>query len=583
MKKIFGIVFCVLLLFFAAGRASFALDAQKPAAAGEGAGTKKASEGARITLKVPLSSPLFSQFPIALVNDDPVTVADLLQALGSVHEGRGDEKTKTEATDYKEILDRLINARLVSQEAANIGLDQSPDVKDALEKNGRAALADLVRDDISKNVKADSSEVEARLKKMVEEWKIVSVLFEKEDDAKAMADAIKAGKPFGELAEKAVKDKKAKGGGEGEYMKPKELLPEIVSAASTLKVGAVSPVIKLGSGKNQGFVIIKLLDKRYPETPEARMQAEQAVLGKKKFEAINKYKKELFSKYVTIKDRRVNGLDYDSPKANLEKLMTDTRVVAEIKDDAPVTVGDLTRALGEKFYHGLKEAATTKKINEAKREALNLVIERRLVRSEALRRGLDKSEEYRTIMRNIDNTLLFGLFVKKVVAPDIKVQEEDLQAYFRDHKKEYTYPEMMKISVLTFGKKRDAGAALAKLKKGDDFNWVRANADGLVSTDDEGMQLDGRVLATSSMPKEVRAAVAGAREGDFRLSPGPNGSYYVLSIQKIIPPRLQDFEEVKKEIQDKVLETKFNEALKDWISKLRAASEIKVYLSQTNN
>ena len=583
MKKIFGIVFCVLLLFFAAGRASFALDAQKPAAAGEGAGTKKASEGARITLKVPLSSPLFSQFPIALVNDDPVTVADLLQALGSVHEGRGDEKTKTEATDYKEILDRLINARLVSQEAANIGLDQSPDVKDALEKNGRAALADLVRDDISKNVKADSSEVEARLKKMVEEWKIVSVLFEKEDDAKAMADAIKAGKPFGELAEKAVKDKKAKGGGEGEYMKPRDLLPEIVSAGSALKVGDVSPVIKLGSGKNQGFAIIKLLDKRYPETPGARMQAEQAVLANKKYEAINKYKKELFSKYVTIKDRRVNGLDYDSPKANLEKLMTDTRVVAEIKDDAPVTVGDLTRALGEKFYHGLKEAATTKKINEAKREALNLVIERRLVRSEALRRGLDKSEEYRTIMRNIDNTLLFGLFVKKVVAPDIKVQEEDLQAYFRDHKKEYTYPEMMKISVLTFGKKRDAGAALAKLKKGDDFNWVRANADGLVSTDDEGMQLDGRVLATSSMPKEVRAAVAGAREGDFRLSPGPNGSYYVLSIQKIIPPRLQDFEEVKKEIQDKVLETKFNEALKDWISKLRAASEIKVYLSQTNN
>jgi parvulin-like peptidyl-prolyl isomerase len=583
MKKILGIVFCVLLVYSAAGRASFALDAQKPAAAGEGAGTKKASEGATITLKVPLSSPLFSQFPVAVVNDDPVSVADLLQALGAVHEGRGNEKTKTEATDYKEVLDRIINARLISQEAANIGLDQLPEVKDAVEKNGRAALADLVRDDISKNVKADPSEVEARLKKMVEEWKIVSVLFEKEDDAKAMSDAIKAGKPFGELAKKAVKDKKAKGGGEGEYMKPRTLLPEIESAGSALEVGAVSPVIKLGSGKNQGFAIIKLLDKRYPETPEARMQAEQAVLANKKFEAINKYKKVLFSKYVTIKDRRVDGLDYDSPKANLEKLFTDTRVVAEIKDGDPVTVGDLTQALGEKFYHGLKEAAKGKKLNGAKREALNVVIERRLVRSEAVRRGLDKSEEYRIMMRDINNTLLFGMFIKKVVAPDIIVHDEDLQAYFRDHKKEYTFPEMMKLSVLTFGKKRDAGAALTKLKRGDDFNWVRANADGLVATDDEGMQLDGRVLATSSMPKEVRAAVAGAREGDFRLSPGPNGSYYVLSIQEVIPPRLQAFEEVKKEIQNKVLEVKMNEAVKDWFSKLRAASEIKVYLSQTNN
>jgi parvulin-like peptidyl-prolyl isomerase len=582
MKKMLGVIFCVLLLFFASGSASFALDAQKPAAVGEGATTKKASEGIRITLKIPLASPLFSQFPIALVNDDPISVNDLLQALGALHEGRSDEKTRSLAADYTDVLDRLINARLVSQEAANIGLDQLPEVKDAIEKNGKVALADLLRDDLSKDVKADPDEVEARLKTMVEELKIVSVMFEKEDDAKAMSDAIKAGKPFGELAEKAVKDKKAKGGGEGEYMKPKDLLPQVVSAASTLKVGAVSPVIKLGSGKNQGFVIFKLLDKRYPETPEARTQAEQAVLAKKKFEAINKYKKELFSKYVTIKDRRVDGLDYDSPKANLDKLMTDTRVVAEIKDGAPVTVGDLTRTLGEKFYHGLKEAAKEKRVNEAKREALNVVIERRLVRAEALRRGLDKSEKYQTILRDISNNLLFGMFINKVVAPDINVHEDDLQAYFRDHKKEYTYPEMMKLSVLTFGKKHDAGAALAKLKKGDDFNWVRANADGLVNTD-EGTQLDNRLLATNSMPREVRAAVASAREGDFRLSPGPDGSYYVLSIREVIPPRVQDFNAVKKEIQKKVLDIKMNEALKDWFSKLRAASEIKVYLLQTNN
>jgi parvulin-like peptidyl-prolyl isomerase len=583
MKTFFGVLFCFLFTFFAAGGSASALDVQQPAATGEGAGTKKVSEGLRITLRVPLSSPLFSQVPVALVNDDPISMEDLVQALGASHAGKDDDKTKAGAIDYTKILDRLINARLAAQEAMNIGLDELPECKDALETNARAALSGLLMDELSKDVKADPSEVEERLKKMVEEWKITSVLFEKEDDAKTMEDAIKAGKPYGELAGKAVADKKAQGGGEGEYMKPQQMLPEIASVVSAMEVGSVSPVIKLGSGNDQRFAIVKLLDKRYPETPEARMRAEQAVLAQKKFKAINEYKKALFSKYVMIKDRRVDGLDYDSPKANLQQLLTDTAVLAEIKEGEPVTVGDLTRALGEKFYHGLEEAARKKNVNAQKRAVLNLVIEKRLVRAEASRRGLDKSEKYQTMLRDFKNDFLFGMFVDRVVVPDIKVSGEELQAYFREHKREYLYPEMMKIVGLAFGNKRNAQSALAKLKKGADINWVRANAEGLVDTTDEGMPFDGRILTTNSMPQEIRDAVAGSRPGDFRLYPGPDGRFYVLSILDIIPSRLQAFEEVKKEIQKKVFENKLNGALEDWFSKLRAASEIKVYLSRTNN
>ena len=535
-------------------------------------------------LKIPLSSPLFSQVPVALVNDDPVIVEDLVQALGAVHEGRADEKTKAGAIDYARVLDRIINARLIAQEAVNIGLDQAPDVKDAFDKNAKATLAGLLMDDLTKDVKADPAEVEKRLKNNIVEWKIVSVLFEKEDDAKAMSDAIKAGKPFGELAEKAVGDKKAKGGGEGEFMKPKALLPEVATMISSLATGSVSPVIKLGSGKDQRFAIVKLLDKRYPETPEARMQAEQEALIKKKYDIINEDKKDFFAKYVKIKDRRVDGLDYDSPKAKVQELWTDTRVLAEIKDGDPVTVGDLTQALGEKFYHGLEEAAKKKQVNEKKREVLNLVIERRLVRAEAMRRGLDKSEKYRTMLKGFKNDFLFGLFIDKVVFPDIKVKEEDLQAYFRDHRKEYTYPEMMKIYGLAFANKRDADAALAKLKKGADLSWVRTNAEGLVDTTDEAIPFDGRAWATGSMPRELRDALAGARQGEIRIyTDKPAGRYYVLSILEVIPSQQRSFAEVQKEVQKQVLNVKLNESLQDWFSKLRAASELKIYLSQTNN
>lgn len=584
MKTFFGVVFCLLFMFFATANAAPARDTKQTQKTGETAGTKTASEGVKMTLRIPITSPLFSQFPVALVNDEPIRMADLVQSIGASHAGKEDDKTKAGAIDYTKILDRLINARLISQEATNIGLDEQIEFKDAVESNEKSTLAGLLMDDLSKDVKADPAKVEERLKSMVEELKITSVLFEKEDDAKAMEEAIKAGKPFAELAKKAVEDKKATGGGEGDYLKPKDLLPEVVSVVPALEVGSVSPVIKLGSGKDQRFLIVKLLDKRYPETPEARVRAEQAVLEAEKVRTINEYKKMLISKYVMVKDRRVDGLDYDSPKANLQKLLADTTVLAEIKEGEPITVGDLTRALAEKFYHGLEEAAKQKRINGQKREVLRVVIERRLVRAEASRRGLDKSERYLNLLREFKNDYLFGMFLDKVVVPDVKVTEEDLHAYFQDHRQEYRDPEMMKIIGLAFGTKRDAGIALAKLKKGADINWVRANAEGLVNMSDEGLPFDGRVFTTKSLPKDIREAVAGARQGDFRLYPTPDGHFfYVFAILETIPSRQQAFEEVKKEIQNKVFESKLNKALEDWFSKLRAASDIKVYISQTNN
>jgi hypothetical protein len=505
-----------------------ARDASQPPKTGEVAGTKTASEGIKITMRVPIASPLFSQFPVALVNDEPITMDDLLRTIGTQHAGKDDNKTKTGAIDYTKMLDRVINARLVSQEATNIGLDEQPEFKNAVESNAKATLAGLLMDDLSKDVKAEPSKVEERLKQMVEERKIASVLFEKEDDAKAMEDALKAGKPFDELAKKAIADKKATGNGEGEYLKPKDLLPEVVSAVSGLEVGSVSPVIKLGSGKDQRFVVVKFLDKRYPETPEARKRAEQAVLEAEKFRTINEYKKMLISKYVTVKDRRVDGLDYDSPKANLQKLLTDTTVLAEIKEGEPVTVGDLTSALAQKFYHGLEEAAKQKRLNEQKREVLKVVIERRLVRAEASRRGIDKSENYLNQLREFKNNYLFGMFIDRVVVPDVKVNEEDQRAYFQDHRQEYRDPEMMKVVGLAFGTKRDAGAALAKLKKGTDINWVRANAEGLVDMSDQGLPFDGRVFTTNSLPKDIREAVVGARQGDFRLYRLPTAIFLFL-------------------------------------------------------
>jgi hypothetical protein len=592
-----------MVVFFAAGATVFAFEVKKPAATsassgtvGTGAaggdvqqpavisrdtGTEKASEEIKVTLQVPVMSPLFSSVPIALVNDDLIRMDDLMRTLASSHRERIDAAKQTSKIEYTKILHRLISVRLVIQEAINIGLNELPEFASAVDDFSYQALTSFLKKEITRDAKADPAAVEKRYKDKVIEFKIKSLFFEKEEDAKNMADAIKAGKSFDELAEKAVADKKAKGDKEGNFVQPKDLLPVIAAEVSTMGTGSVSTLIKVQEGKMPGFTILKLEDKRYPENPEARERAEQAVLNEKKSAIWLEYKNKLYEKKVKIREGRLDGLNYESTN-KLEQLLTDTRTIADIKGEKPITVGELTEALNIKFFHGVDKAAKNKKFKDEIRAVLFALIDKRVIIKEAQERGLDKSEEYQYRLKDFNNSTLFGLFVEKVVTPKVIVMESDLQAYFQAHKGEYMYPEMIKISALVFKNKRDAESALKALKKGADFNWMRANVSGLMEiADDDPLFLNGRVLSMKAVPEDMRTALAGAHKGNFRLYGDAGSRFCVLSVEDVIPAYQQPYEEVRELISEKVLNEKFTKAMEVWFFKLREAGVVKVYLSET--
>jgi hypothetical protein len=532
-------------------------------------------------LKVPAASPLFSRVPIAKVNDDVIRMDELMNALAASHESRQEGGAQAGKIDYMTMLDRIINLRLIAQEAVTIGLDELPEFKSEAEENARGTRAVMVMNEISRDAVADPLVVEKNYKEMVVEWKVKSVLFDKEDDAKAMSDAIKTGKSFDEVAKSALAEKKATGDEQGVFLKPRDLNPGVASVVSTLEIGGVSPVIKLAVGKKTGFSVIQLEDKRYPENPAARQRAEQVARSVKKNEILDEYKKMLYKTQVTINEKLLNKVDYESPKANMQKLVADDRVLAEFKDGKTITVGALTEALQAKFFHGLEQAAKDKLVNRTKRDILNKIIEEQLISNEAIRRGIEKSDEYQDRIREFQFSAFLGIFIEKVVIPGVKVTDDEMKSYFKDHKGEYTDPEMLKMVKIDFGNKRDAEAALAKLKKGADLNWVRANAEGLVAAADEeeGSTTGMLILTTKNLPAEMAKSVAGAKAGDFRLAAGAEGRFSVLSIQEVIPARQKPYEEVMDEMRPKVSGAVLSRAIEDWFHKLRAAGDIKIYLS----
>jgi len=586
----------VLLIFLVAAVRGFSSD-QKPVDPADktgGAQNQVAPAGGMVlivkdlrsstTVTVPLDSTAHDDLPVAVVNDVPITVADLKSTIAAAHEeveeGKKDGATNAPKIDFNELLQRLINVQLVMQEAKNIGLDELPEVKDPVGIFENVSLRSLLREDVAKDVKASEDEVEKVYRENIREVKTSTAFFVKEKEAKKAAREIKAGKSFDKVIAKGKKAGTVKTTESGNYIKFKDLNPVIASALSTMKVGSVGPVKKIvmGDGKIY-FAVFKLEDDRITESPEAKEQARQTVLQTKTDKAMETLRESLYKKYVKVDKKLIESLDYGPKGEGLEKLLEDQRVAVEIEGDKPVTVAQLSEAMQEKFYHGMKRLKDEKLI-KTKHDVLESLIEKRLFVLEARKRGLDKTPTYKNMVEEYEQGLLWGTFVQKVVARDVKLKDEDLKAYYRDHAGNYQSAEMVKIRSLAFGKEADAVAALEKLRKGADFNWIKANVEGRLDTSKEDPVIsEDQLVPINTIDPDMQKVLSGVNAEDFRLYGSPKGHFYVLYIREMVPPVQQPYEQVEQGVRNEVFWIKLNEALSEWIRKLKESADIKVYLA----
>ena len=502
---------------------------------------------------------------VATVSGEPITLDEFNRELALA-----------QGTSKSELLRRLINISLIVQEAKRIGLDELPEIKNMVDAFSKVVLREELMERRVKDIRVNEMEVEKLYKESIKEWKISSLLFEKEDAAKKMAEEVKAGKNFDELSRQLVAEGKVKRGEQGEWLKVKDINPQVVNVVSKMKVGSVSPIIPIKSG----FVILRLEDVRYTEDPNAKKQAGDEALKRKKVQALKDYSNALIKQYAKVNQDVLNSLNYEAKTPGFEALLKDKRVVVEIRGESPVTVGELSQHLKMQFFHGIERAIETKKLNSKKASALDEMVYKRVFRKEALRLGLNKTEGYKNKVKEYENSVLFGAFVNKVIVPDIKLKEEEITAYYHEHIKEYTMPEMMKINSLAFAKREDAEAAIEKLRKGTEFQWLAANAEGQIDKKTKGLlTFDGKLLLTTKdLPEGVQKAIHGARAGDFRLYESPDGNFYVLAILDVISSKPQPYEEAREIVARKVYDEKVKKAAEDYADKLKAVSVVKIYL-----
>ena len=196
------------------------------------------------------------------------------------------------ATKKENVLAFLIDMKIVAKAAEDKKIENGEDFKkrmaftrnrllmdSLLASEGKAATTDeamkKVYEDASKQI-AGEQEVHAR-----------HILVESEDEAKAIAEELKKGADFAELAKKKSKDPGASDGGDLGFFTKDQMVPEFSKVAFELEPGKISDPVK----SQFGWHIIKVEEKRNRQAPsfdQVKPQIEQYVVRKAQADYVTK-------------------------------------------------------------------------------------------------------------------------------------------------------------------------------------------------------------------------------------------------------------------------------------------------------
>lgn len=176
---------------------------------------------------------------------------------------------------FEPLLNRVIDARLLAEEADRVDLDEAPEVQPALAQARAQVLRDAL---VERRVQEGTTEekLRARYEELKEsedfqrqEVRARHILLPTEEEAQDVIEQLEGGGDFAELAQEESTGPSAEQGGDLGYFTREQMVPEFAEVAFDLETGEVTdePV-----QTQFGWHVIKALDKRSREPSFEEME-----------------------------------------------------------------------------------------------------------------------------------------------------------------------------------------------------------------------------------------------------------------------------------------------------------------------
>jgi peptidyl-prolyl cis-trans isomerase C len=215
----------------------------------------------------------------AVVNGEPIYTSDVDNEAKYQGLIEGVEKLEVDSAEFNDILDNLIDFKLLAQEAQTRGLDQDPQARHRLATARETILANILKDAITAE-RVDEAAIKKMYESQIAIWELGEeahvrhILAPTKDAIDKIAAELKSGVDFSVLASRKSTDAATKmEGGDLGYMKADEATPEFAKVIRDTPTGGVSKPFET----EMGWHIVKI-DERRKEQPPTLEELREPIL-----------------------------------------------------------------------------------------------------------------------------------------------------------------------------------------------------------------------------------------------------------------------------------------------------------------
>jgi peptidyl-prolyl cis-trans isomerase C len=251
--------------------------------------------------------------------------------------------------------------------------------------------------------------------------------------------------------------------------------------------------------------------------------------------------------------------------------------IAEI-DGYVITLGDFQDRINKQSPY-IRARYTSM---ERKKEFLDNLIRFEVLAAEAKKRGLDQDPEVVRTMKQVMIQKLMKVEFDTRVKPE-DVTEEEMKKFYEEHSAEYNKPEEVRVSAIIVKDKATADkvAKEAKGPTGADNKGFR----DLVTkySSDETTKARGGDLryfdaSSTEVPAEVvKVAFTLEKTGDVAGPIETKGGWYVIKQTGRRKALSKGYDEVKRQIQNRIYRDKRTKAMEDFVNGLKSSAKIQLH------
>jgi peptidyl-prolyl cis-trans isomerase C len=496
---------------------------------------------------------------LAVVDGEPITEEDLKYSLNIAH--RREDLSSAGALNLSQYVQKLIDDRLIIDEARRMGMDQYPEVQQAIQAYIlRESVVRLHDEEIVQKVSVTEKDIINYYKKNYERFTIGLIEVKSEEEAREILEQLKREESFKDLAQKYSTHPSNKDGGEIVFTK-NSMSTYIDEAVSSLKPGELSDVIKIINK----YYIVKLIGRK--EAPDEELERvrgniERAIRKQKEEERSDEYLKCLRDRAtIKIDNELLSAIKLSESREDLEKWSKDERPLAEVNGSI-LTVGDFVAIIATPYTRKSKE------------EILNGWIDRKIVDHEALSRHYEMKPELKKMLYRYESHILKKTFINRVILPRIVIKDNTLEEYYSKHQKSFIKPARFKIQQITAKTIVEAQDILNNLQNGADFSWLakRRSIDSAASIGG-----DAGWFTLIELPEPAKEIVGTLKTGEISPIIKIDSLYRIVRLQGRTEEEVEEFNKVKAAVYRASFNDQLSALLEKYVIQLKTGARIKIY------